>query len=402
VYDASPSASAACGTGSDEAAPPAAPYAAAFRRYLSAFQQRDFAAALHALDEAVALEPELVQPHHHRAIVWQLLGDYVKCACDGAACAAIDPHYREREATRRAAGTVIEAYRTDSVVDEGWESNRCHDPGLQSVLNARAAEVSRRRAVVSRPSCDLPCPSVCCYFEDETFTYGVCLTSGELAAVRHYLRSQRIDEAEHLGCIDSQDLPPWFQARAEFVLRGSDGRGRLHYVRRTERRLPRADAWRPLTLGCTDLTWTTSSARACVFVGPGGCAIHDVGSPPGATACRTFVCLTAFVCLLISDFGMAHSDDFSARTMAELREFSLSALPLVSATFSSAITTAAQHDMRSALERAVASDQAGNTAAVACALEIYQAARDRHASFERCARNTLGRTVSDFINRRQP
>ena len=167
---------------------PATPYAAALRRYVESVRSRDFATALTAINEAVALEPGLVEPLRNRATLWQLMGDYVRCASDWAACSAIDPHHREADAIRTAAQQLRVAYEQDPVLGSDLVRNTSTHPRLRAVLDQRIAEIRRRRMLLARPSCDLPCPSSCCCFEDETFTYGVVLHEDEFEKVRAHLR----------------------------------------------------------------------------------------------------------------------------------------------------------------------------------------------------------------------
>lgn len=375
----------------------AAPYSAAFRRYLSACGRRDFAGALRALDDAVTLVPTAVEPYHHRALVWRLLGDYVRSAGDRAACMAFDQWYGEREEIRRAARFLLEEYRTDDVSPAPGAADGSRHGRLRAVLDERDAQARRRLALVSRPSCDLPCPSTCCYFEDEMPAYGISLSPDEVAAVRDWLRSEGLDEEEYIGQLDVSGLPPDIPAGASARLRIDQGGGRVNFVRRRSTTLAPADDWRPRTLGYGELSWTNGRARACAFVGPSGCAIHDVGSPPGPLACRRFICLTGFVCLLLRDLGAVRQGDFASRSMAELREFSLPVLLQMSAMFGSPERGRARQQMRQALDRAVESDRAGRADDTEAALAEYLAAGGRAAWEERRARERLSAISRAFL-----
>jgi hypothetical protein len=362
---------------------PATPYAVALRRYLESVRSRDFAAALSAINEAVALEPGLVEPLRSRAILWQLMGDYVRCASDWAACSAIDPHHREADAIRTAAQQLRLAYEQDPVLGSDLVRNTSANPRLRAALDQRIAEIHRRRMLLARPACDLPCPSSCCRFEDETFTYGVVLNEDEFEKVRAHLRDTAGDEAEFIAVV------------------GDHGRHRVHFPLRAERTsAPPDDGWHPRNGAYRELSWVTRRSRPCVFVGPTGCAIHDVGDPPGITACRSFLCLTALVCLLLRDAGATRAGDFADRSMAELHEFALTALPLLAARFCSPAVTAAQQEMRNALVVAAELDASSGNLSVDEALDAYDAACRRSLEAARVARRELDQVVTAFIERR--
>jgi hypothetical protein len=362
---------------------PATPYAAALRRYLENVRHRDFGAALAAIDEAIALEPAFVEPRRCRAILWQLSGDYLRFAADWAACSAIDPHHREAEAIRTATQQLRAEYDHDAVLGDALPANACRHPRLRAVLEPRVAEIQRRRALLARPSCDLPCPSTCCYFEDETFTYGITLSSGELEDVRMHLRAEARDESDFIACVGHGEQDP------------------VHYPRTvaSPRRRP-ANGWRPRTCAYRELSWVTSRSRPCVFVGPAGCTIHDVGDPPGIAACRSFLCIAAFACLVLRDIGAVQPSDLAGRSMEDLQEFALSAVPLLAACHCSPAVKAARQDMRAAIAAAVARDASGGGTPVDEALDVYDAAHRRSVDAERDARHALDRVVSAFIERR--
>jgi hypothetical protein len=360
-----------------------APYAAALRRCFSNLRRRDVESALAAANEAVALEPGLVEPYRWRAFAWQLLGDYIRSASDRATCMALDPHFANTGAIRHAVHQLRAAYDADPVVDDSPNPHGCAHVGLRAVLERRASETRRRRALLARPSCDLPCPSACCYFEDDTFTYGIFLRREEFDTLRDHLRRNDLEAADFIGSVDSTGGP-------------------VHYPLRNGLSSPshRSD-WQPRTLAYSEPMWISSRARPCAFVGPGGCAVHDVGTPPGVAACRAFLCLAAFVWLLLRDTGAARPDDVAGRSMADLHNFSIAALPLLAARFSSTEIASAQREMRCAVTSALEQERAGCAAGVDEALGRYDAACQRSRAAERGAHNVLDHAVRDFSDRRQ-
>jgi hypothetical protein len=360
---------------SDSAAYTGAPYAAALSRYLSALEGRDFVAALHALDDAVAIEPELVEAYHRRAHLWRLLGDYFRASRDYAACVRLDPHYRGRDAIREAARQLAGAYRADPVVDEQWDPAACRNRELRAVLEARGAEAARRRSLLARPSCDLPCPSLCCYFEAEASVYGVHVAACELAALSEHLRMSGLAESDHLARVARDQAPAAVQERVGAFVPGEDGKEYLYYPRRGPAAAGITRESAPRTQACADVTWVTSRSRGCLFIRPTGCAIHDVGEPPGLAVCRGFLCLTAFVFVVARDCGFTTRSELACYSIADLHERALAVLPRMADSVCSPEASAASREMRDALAAAIDADRAGDGEATRAHLARYAAGR---------------------------
>jgi tetratricopeptide (TPR) repeat protein len=389
-------------TGSDPHADAGAPYAAAFRRYLSALDGRDYAGALRALDEAIAAEPTLVEAWHRRALLWRLLGDYVRSSRDHARCVALDPHYRDREAIACGAAALHEAYRHDVVIDG------CIDPAayrdhsdLRRILLERAGLAAHRQALLERPSCNLPCPSLCCHFEDETLAYGVHLGAGELSAVRSFLTPSDPDGEHHLARVEKAHCREAIRSRADWFVPGEAGREYVYYPRRTDATLGDT-ARRPRTLAYADLAWLTARSRACVFVKDTGCEIHDIGDPPGLHSCRHFLCLTAFVLLIACDLGITTRLALAGSVMDDLHEAALAALRPLADGFDSPEATEATTGMKNALAAALASDALGNDAGTSGSLARYEAARQAMQMIQAGARERAAAAVRAAIRREKP
>ena len=296
-----------------------------------------------------------------------------------ATAAAVDPHLQNVDAIRLAVRRLREAYQSDPVVDGFAGPEACAHPGLRAVLEQRGAEVRRRRALLAQPSCDLPCPSACCYFEDETFTYGIFLQDGELETLTDHFRIQARDASDFIGCVDH-----------------SGPGGPVHYPLTNSLASAVGAPWRPRTLAYGEPAWITSRSKPCMFMESGRCAIHDVGTPPGLSACRAFLCLAALVWLLLKDVGVARASDVEGCSMPELQEFAVSVLPLLEARFWSDHLAAVHREMRDALAHAVRQERAGHTSGVDGDLRRYEAARARAAEAEGAAAALLGQAVAAF------
>jgi hypothetical protein len=396
-----PAAPAVVEDGGSRATPgPDGEYGAASRRYLSALDRRDYPAAVRALDEAIACEPSQVEAWHRRSLLWRLLGDYVRASLDDARCVALDPHHRDRDATARRALALFAAYQHDPVTAGLGAPPTCRDTELRRVLAERASRLAFRQRLVERPSCDLPCPSLCCHFEEEPIVNGVHLDAGELSTVRSYLAERDLREDEYLGRVERGRAPGPARQHPEWFLPDGDGREYAYYPRRGAARL--GDVRRPRMLTCAELPWLTSGARACVFVTATGCAIHDLGDPPGLLSCRHFVCLTAFVLLAARDLGAVTTRDLADRSMPDLHDAALAALRPLSAACTSAEALSAYAGMRSALAAALASDQSGDWRAVRLALTDYAAAARAEEALVANARQEAAAVLERTHRREKP
>ena len=112
--------------------------------------------------------------------------------------------------------------------------------------------------------------------------------------------------------------------------------------------------------------------------------------------------MTALVCLLLRDVGATVAGDLAGRSMADIQEFALTALPPLAACFCSPAVGAAQQDMREALVVAAELDASSGVASVDEALDAYDAACRRSLEAEQAARLALDQVVTAFIERRLP
>ena len=232
------------------------------------------------------------------------------------------------------------------------------------------------------------------------FEYGVHIDPTGLPAVRAFLRTSNLVEDEYLARVEKSQVPGAFRPFDSWFAADEDGKEHLYYIRRGSRRLGTIDTPLPRTLSVVEIGWLTSRSRQCAFVCDSGCAVHDVGDPPGPAACRQFLCVTAFVFLLLADQGMTSLEALSGQSMADLHETALAALPLLAAGVSSPEATAARADARQSLALAVASDLSGAEEATRVALARYAAASRSVDEAETRAREAAGEVVRRHTARR--
>ncbi len=335
-------------------------------RYLSLAyaQKRDYKQALSEIGEAVTLDPHSPENYHVRSLLWRMTGDYVRAALDYHQCTEIDPNYRDIDAIRRGA-EVMKSRLTDFRILHWGRSVNPRDPSLRDMVREILDETQRRRFLFERPSCALPCPAYCCYFEYDMVDHRVIIEEDQLPAVRHFLAERGLRERDYIG-------------RSRRKVSRNGVRDYVFHPKRS-RRLVDRDLLPsvPRNLGYNRIVWASEKARACMFLTQQGCLIHEVGEKPGLDACRSFMCLTGFVFLTLRYLGVHDGAMVEGRAMGELNDLAAkSLLVLYRGLYGRKELTDLESSFHGALVKAVESEGTGDAPGFAQEVEAclrYQA-----------------------------
>lgn len=349
----------------------------AIRACFSAIAVRDLSAALAAVDGAIALDGalgfETSDTFALRSRIWLALGDYVRAAQDRTRAAALDPHLDDGDRVRTAAQTLWERFQTDAVADQAWWSVPLVDGALRRVLADRRARLLRRRELLARPACELPCPSLCCYFAEDPWVYGVLIDAAKLSDLGGFLAGRRMEASTCLGSVPATECSFLSGEQIGPYVVEEAGQRLVYFPRRDERvrgALPRAA--RPKSRTFTDLAWDQPHATACRLLGELGCLVHDLGAPPGFTVCRRFLCLAAFVLLVLVEEGVVRREDLAGRPMDDLNEAAIRGLLEWDARIHrNGDLAALEEEMRNALGCAVEADRTQKHQEGRAALSAY-------------------------------
>ena len=343
---------------------------------------RDLAAALREITAAIDRCPGFADLLHLRSIIWRLLGDYVRAATDYAACLATDPHHLEAERIRNAMRQVTDWFLKDRMVEPSWLPDTVSMPELRAVLDTRQRQRADRRARLDFPSCDLPCASQCCYFESEPHAYGVHVAPSQVGELMAWLEAGGLRPDDFLASQAEAACPTAASEHPEWFGADSSGARRIWYPRLSDRPAPDLppDA-RPRNRDYRDLGWLTRQARACRFVGGSGCVVHEVGQAAALPTCRSFLCFTAFVFLVLRVMGVFTREELATWRIDDLHRAAAPALLALAGTVvTDEEVVSRETAARDALSRTVAADRRADAAAAeACLLEFEQACRSADA-----------------------
>jgi len=344
----------------------------------AAIARRDLRAALAAVDDAVALDDSLgietPDTYALRSRIWLALGDYVRAAHDRERAAALDPHLDDGDRIRAAAQTMWERFQTDPVADEAWFSVPPAEGALGRALKVRRSRLLRRRELLARPACDLPCQSLCCYFAEDPWVYGVLIEAAKLPGLRAFLAEHRMETSACLGSVPARECSYLSDEQLAPYVVEADGTRLVYFPRRSERaRGPLPRAVRPKSKAFNDLAWDQPQATACGLLGESGCLVHDLGAPPGFTVCRRFLCLTAFVLLALVELGVVRRKDLAGQAMEDLNVAAIRGLLEWDArVHRDDHLSALEQEMRSTLSRAVEADRRQDPREGRAALAAYR------------------------------
>jgi tetratricopeptide (TPR) repeat protein len=335
-----------------------------------------------AIDAAIQLEPDAPEAYWLRSSVHRQRGRYAEAARDWITSLSLDPHFLEAEKLRWAIDRVRSAFLCDPIVDAEWGkpcAGRLYSAELEWLLKGRARSLAERRQVLARPSCSLPCPSQCCYFDEEPFLF---IEPSKIGVLRTFLRECNLPETEHIGRASAAEAAERLgDERSSMFLSEEDGERCAHYLRCDERAMPLAYRDRPRRLDVRAVPWVNAASRACRFVSDSGCLLHDVGDPPGLETCRAFLCLTGFVFTVLRHLGAVSPAALAARTIADLHEQAIQLLPLLDDFYAGEEATAHMATMRESLRAAIDADVAVKFDQVSAAIAGYQSAAGMLAGY---------------------
>jgi hypothetical protein len=358
--------------------------------------------AIQTADAAVALAPDAAHAYALRSTAWRALGDYVKASLDHGACLARDPHFVEASALATVSQNIRRAFLDDAVCNPAWLERlpAVSSPDLSSIISDRARRLAQRRRALERPSCPLPCPSQCCYLDEEPFVF---VEPAKLAALAAFLRRHGLREQDHLARAPVSQCAARFgvDRLAMFAAHEEDG-DYVYFVRRDDRRMPRlSPAERPRHPDVRPVGWLNRDSRACSFLSRQdgrGCLVHRVGRPPGLEMCRAFLCLTGFAFVLVNSLGRLSRIRLRDRTMADLHETAVALLPALEDHFAGDEVVRHESAMHHALSEALDADEAGKTEKVRRSLDAYRLAQNALATRQRRQR----RIVRGILGGRHP
>jgi hypothetical protein len=208
----------------------------------------------------------------------------------------------------------------------------------------------------------------------------LCISPWKLQAIRRHSRERGLSEEDLLGRLPFGPeekrlrlIPPHFVVKEA-------GKRFVFYPRRKSKPLGK-DRLKglPKTIDFREPAWITADAKACAFLDEGRCAIHDLGDEPALPACKEFLCLTAYVFLVLDHLGLVEVQGTLARPMEELNALAVEGLLLLSERlFGNEQIGRIEAAMRDALKDALEADVRKDCPRVAVLLARYRELEKEH------------------------
>jgi Tetratricopeptide repeat len=305
----------------------------AYTRYhlsLSYLGKGNLDLALREITRAIQLAPSCAEYYERRAAMWHLKGDTLKGQEDEAQAVGLDPDYRRIGRIRTAIQALRTAFRPSAAAEEVG-SLRPESEELKEVFERARISTDLRAAAVAERSCILPCPAYCCHFSGEPVLHGLCIGPWKLQAIRRHSSQMGLSEEGLLGRLPFGPEEKRLRLIPPHVVVKEAGEPVVFYPRRKGKPLGR-DRLKglPKTIDFREPVWITADAEACAFLDEGRCAIHDLGDEPALPACKEFLCLTAYVFLILDHLGFVEVRGTLARPMEELNALAVEGLLLLS------------------------------------------------------------------------
>jgi hypothetical protein len=159
----------------------------------------------------------------------------------------------------------------------------------------------------------------------------LCIGPWKLQAIRRHSSQTGLSEEDLLGRLPFGPEEKRLRLIPPHVVVREAGEPVVFYPRRKGKPLGK-DRLKglPKTIDFREPVWITADAEACAFLDEGRCAIHDLGDEPALPACKEFLCLTAYVFLILDHLGLVEVEGTLARPMEELNALAVEGLLLLS------------------------------------------------------------------------
>ncbi len=362
--------------------------------------------ALREITRAIRLAPSCAEYYERRAAMWRLRGDTLKGQEDEAQAVGLDADYRRIGRIRTAIEALRAAFRP-SAPAEGHGSPRPESEELKEAIERARISADEKAAAVAERSCILStsaasvsgeaptgfagrggaepqpsCPAYCCHFIGEPVLHGLCIGPWKLQAIRRHSREKGLSEEDLLGRLPFGPEEKRLRLIPPHVVVKEAGEPVVFYPRRKGRPLGKARLkGLPKTIDFREPVWITADAKACAFLDEGRCAIHDLGDEPALPACKEFLCLTAYVFLILDHLGFKEVRGMLARPMEELNTLAVEGLLLLSERlYGNEEIGRIEAAMGDALKRALEADARKDHPRVAILLDRYQELEKEHGS----------------------
>lgn len=286
--------------------------------------------ALQEMNRAIALNPLIAQYHYEKSRLHRMIGNRSEAQLAFQKAIDFDGNYARIDEIREALKVLEEVASPQSMI-EWLPEGPSDDPVIREMATICEKDSGLAVEGLDTVSCTLPCPAFCCHFEGSPVLHGLTIGPWKLLKIREFLRQKGFEEDQFLDKLDltgeteiQRLIPPHHLLRER-------GRSCVYSPKKGGSRLnPTLLASLPKGRGYQDLIWIHEGSWACSFLRNRRCMIHDVGEEPALPACKEFLCLTGFVFVLLTRWGLIDEDAVEGRTMAQLNHLAVEAALMVS------------------------------------------------------------------------
>jgi len=293
-------------------------------------EKGDLGRALEEMGRAIALNPLIARYYYEKSLILHMSANRHEAQLALQKAIDIDENYARIDEIREAIDTLEKA-ASPGIVAASLVKDLSNNPVYKEIAALIQDGAVLAIQELDSVSCTLPCPAFCCYFEGSPVLHGLSLGPWKLLKVREFLRQKGLEEDQFLDKVDltgdtkiQRLIPPHHllnERGHSFVYSPKKGRSRID---------PAVLASLPKGRGYQDLIWIHENSWECSFLRNRRCLIHDLGDEPALPACKEFLCLTGFVFLLLTRWGLIEEETVKGRSMEALNRLAVEAALLVS------------------------------------------------------------------------
>ena len=301
-----------------------------FNRGLAYTRKQMYDKAIEDLSKVIELNPNLAEAYYTRGLVYEYKQDYDRAISDYDHSIGIDSNYTKAKKQKVTSYIKILKNRPEKnrklLVYIKDNEKRLNDGKIAKIVSGIKSKIEEEIRNYDRPSCNINCGSICCYFTKEPWSYSVMIESSKVHVVEQFLKKKGYIPDDFISTKNWDEISEEDRKRNLDLGKYLANNGGINYIY-----FPKTDETKtmpkevlesqPKTMNNDEIGWISQEAHPCKFLDSSGCMIHGLkySDEIGLDVCREWICMPGyFVCIMKQfDINLENYDIKKLNNLAE-------------------------------------------------------------------------------------
>jgi len=284
-----------------------------FNRGLAYTRKQMYDKAIKDLNKVIELNPNLAEAYYTRGLVNEYRKDYKSAISDYDTSISLDPTYTRAKKQKVSVYIKILKNRTEksrNLLDYIKDNEKkLSDGKILKIVSDIKSKIEEEINNYDRPSCNINCSSICCYFTKEPWNYSVMIESKKVLLIEEFLQNKGYNPSDFISRKNWDELTEEDKKRnldmAKYLI-NIDGINYIYFPKTDETKTISKEILenQPKTLNNDEIGWISAEAHPCKFVDNSGCMIHrlECNDEIGLNVCREWICMPGYFADVMKQF----------------------------------------------------------------------------------------------------